>query len=400
MAVGVGRSTSHRSAQAGREAAAQALEALGGRRADLVLVFATAGYDQMELVRAVSEATGRAPLAGCSAEGVIDRHGSDEGSHAVSVMAIASDRMKIRTARVEGFARDPAACGRKLAEIVERSADLSPRLLLLFADGLSGNCTRLLAALDPALPRGVTVVGGTAGDLLDLQRTWQYEGSEAFSDGISAVVVGGDVEADVKVSHGCTPIGIEHVITRASGGNVDEIDDRPAWSVVREYLDGDDFNALAVTYCCFAERLPARQGGDAYGQYIVRVPLRLDRTSGALFFPGDIREGTTVVMARRDPAKVCDHAVEAARELRALRPDRDPTLVLQVDCAGRGRIMFGAHTTARLIEPVQRVFETDRGTVPWIGFHSYGEIAPIAGGQTYYHNYTAVLCALYEGRRG
>ena len=34
-------------------------------------------------------------------------------------------------------------------------------------------------------------------------------------------------------------------------------------------------------------------------------------------------------------------------------------------------------------------------TVPWIGFHTYGEIAEL-GGQPYYHNYTVVLCALYE----
>ncbi len=32
---------------------------------------------------------------------------------------------------------------------------------------------------------------------------------------------------------------------------------------------------------------------------------------------------------------------------------------------------------------------------PWIGFHTFGEIAPIAG-ETFYHNFTVALCALYE----
>ena len=33
--------------------------------------------------------------------------------------------------------------------------------------------------------------------------------------------------------------------------------------------------------------------------------------------------------------------------------------------------------------------------LPWIGFHTYGEIAQLAG-NAYYHNYTVVLLALYD----
>ena len=33
--------------------------------------------------------------------------------------------------------------------------------------------------------------------------------------------------------------------------------------------------------------------------------------------------------------------------------------------------------------------------IPWIGFHTFGEIAPIAG-KSYYHNYTVALCAVFE----
>jgi hypothetical protein len=37
-------------------------------------------------------------------------------------------------------------------------------------------------------------------------------------------------------------------------------------------------------------------------------------------------------------------------------------------------------------------------TVPWFGMNTYGEIGPIDQ-QLYFHNYTAVLCALYPRRR-
>jgi hypothetical protein len=36
--------------------------------------------------------------------------------------------------------------------------------------------------------------------------------------------------------------------------------------------------------------------------------------------------------------------------------------------------------------------------LPWLGFHTYGEIAQL-GGTTYYHNYTVVLLALYDRER-
>ncbi|HVJ94355.1 MAG TPA: FIST N-terminal domain-containing protein [Labilithrix sp.] len=91
------------------------------RQASLVLVFATAGYGQTELVRAVAAVGGGTPLAGCSVEGVITQEGSNESRFCVAVMAIASDRMRFRTMHARFFAADPFACGRALATSVRAS---------------------------------------------------------------------------------------------------------------------------------------------------------------------------------------------------------------------------------------------------------------------------------------
>ena len=71
---------------------------------------------------------------------------------------------------------------------------------------------------------------------------------------------------------------------------------------------------------------------------------------------------------------------------------REPCFVLQADCVGRGHLMLGNAVSARLTRPVQAAFPT---RAPWIGFHSYGEIAPTAG-KVRYHNYTMALCAAYD----
>jgi two-component system CheB/CheR fusion protein len=393
--VGLGKSTSRRSADAGRAAAAGAMGPLGGSRPALVLVFATAGYDQRALLEAVTAVTGRAPLSGCTGEGVITPGGSDEGSHAVCVMAVASEEIAFHTRRIREVGRDPRAAAARLCSEL-RSCATRARVLLLFPDGLTINCTQLLDAIEEELPYPVTVVGGAAGDALRFERTFQYHDGEVDSDSVSAVLIGGDVSAEIAVSHGSELFGLERTVTRAEGGHVREIDGRPALAALGGYLgEGTGgLNPLDVAYLCVAERLPG--GGDPeYGEHVVRVPLALDRRSGTIFFPGGLETGARFQMARRSRGRIQRHALASVRRLVQRRPARRPLLALQFDCAGRGRLLFGERAAGAVVEPVRGALGDE---VPSVGFHSYGEIAPLLG-RAYYHNYTLVLCALYEGER-
>jgi hypothetical protein len=82
--AGVGTSRHHNPNVAGREAAEQALEKAGVSKPDFIFMFASIGYDQRSLLRAVHEATGGAPLTGCSAEGTINGDDADESNFSVS----------------------------------------------------------------------------------------------------------------------------------------------------------------------------------------------------------------------------------------------------------------------------------------------------------------------------
>src|SRR5918997_3301926 len=66
--AGVGMSRHHNPNIAGREAAEQALKKASIVKPEIVIMFATIGYDQRSLVRTVRETTGGAPLTGCSSE--------------------------------------------------------------------------------------------------------------------------------------------------------------------------------------------------------------------------------------------------------------------------------------------------------------------------------------------
>src|SRR5215213_2108978 len=92
--AGVGMSQHHNPNVAGREAAEQALKKAGVSKPDFVFMFASIGYDQRSLLGVVREATGGAPLTGCSAEGTINGDDADESNFSVVVTAISSEELQ------------------------------------------------------------------------------------------------------------------------------------------------------------------------------------------------------------------------------------------------------------------------------------------------------------------
>ena len=113
--AGVGMSRHHNPNVAGREAGQQALEKAGIVKPDFGFMFASIGYDQHSLVRAVREATGEAPLSGCSAEGTIDGVNADESNFSVVVTAISSDELHWTNGLATGLRADSRAVGQQVA---------------------------------------------------------------------------------------------------------------------------------------------------------------------------------------------------------------------------------------------------------------------------------------------
>lgn len=388
----VGTSRHVDSTAAGTEAVHTAVAGLAGAAPSLAMVFASADHDHEQLIAAITACLPGVPVIGCSAEGVIAEDDSDETLAVAAVMVIASDRVRFTTFLLEEYGADSVAAGRRLAALVNASP-ADGRCLCVMPDGLQGNCSAMLQALHASLDRALPIVGGASADGMAFERTYQYADGRVVTGGLVALLISGDADVEVAVSHGCQPVGSEREVTRSADGWIHEIDGRPAWELFREYLgeDADDLRAEGIVHLCLGERL--RHDADDYDPFVIRTPLQLDKASGALFFPGGgLTEGRAIQLTRRDPERIRSSAEDCARRVKASHPARPPALVLQFDCAGRGRILFGARAAEEIVAPLRRVLGP---SAPWIGFHTFGEIAPIAG-QPYYHNYTVALCAVYE----
>src|ERR671920_476346 len=149
--AGVGMSYHHNPTVAGREAAEQALKEAGVERPDFVFMFASIGYDQRSLLRTVREATGGAPLTGCSAEGTINGSEFDESNFSVVVAAISSEELEWTNGLASGLSAEPHAVGKRVAK------DLLPRLssetigLFVFPDGQILSLHNFFAGLEANL---------------------------------------------------------------------------------------------------------------------------------------------------------------------------------------------------------------------------------------------------------
>lgn len=396
MGMKVGIATSHHPNPllAAQEVVGKAMAEAQIERPDLVILYATAAYEQSALVSAVYEATGRTALVGCSAEGIISAQGSSEDPFAVMVTLIQSSELRFELARAGGLSADSAAAGREIGSQLSKALAPDSMAVLMFADGLTLNFDQFLQGYTASLaaPRFLPLLGGTAGDSWEFRQTYQYHNGEVCSDGVVCVLIGGPLRVATGVNHGCIPIGKQRTITRAEGPVIYEIDNKPALEVMREYVDIDEENdwPKAIQNLALGFAAP-REISKQYDEYVIRYIPAKDDQAGSIRIPTEVKAGDGVWMTRRDHDKIQAGIDRLIADLRTQLGGESPQLVLQFDCAGRGKVIFRQDQLQAL---QKRLREGVAAGTAWSGFHCYSEIGPV-NQQNLFHNFTAVVLAIY-----
>ncbi|WP_243372395.1 FIST N-terminal domain-containing protein [Geotalea sp. SG265] len=392
--AGVGHSFNRNPREAGREAALKALEQKGIGAPDFVFVFATVGYDQQQLIGAVREATGNAPLAGCSGEGIITNGVAAETNFSVCVMAIKSDELRFRNTRLKDIGQEADFGGGRLAAAIKPWLSTETICCFLFIDGFVIDFDPFRAALEKSLGdgHGLCLFGGLAADNWVTRRTYQYHDDEAFSEGISCVVMSGRGSITCGINHGCVPVGTKHVITRSKGNIIYEIDGMPVLELLKDYVEGDwmsQWNKISLNLC-LGFRAPAAIR-EEYGDFLVRYMMAMDDRQGCVTIQSDVRDGTELWILRRDKELIRHGLFSVSDRIRQQMGRRQPKFVMQFECMGRGKAVFREQEKNELIASLQQRIGHD---VPWIGFYTYGEIGPVNCNNCL-HNFTAVVTAIY-----
>ncbi|HZB07531.1 MAG TPA: FIST N-terminal domain-containing protein [Rubrobacter sp.] len=377
--AGVGMSRHHNPNVAGREAAEQALKEAGVDRPDFVFMFASIGYDQPSLLRTVREATGGAPLSGCSVEGTIDGDDADESHFSVLVTAVSSEELQWHNGLATGLSADSWDLGKRVAE------DLLPHLsadtigLFIFPDGLTYDIDNFFAGLEGDLPsdRFLPIWGGGAGNNLNLGKpTYQYCDDEVVSDGVSYALLSGEARPAWAISHSLIPIGGERIVTRSRGNVIYEIDGKPAIEVLKEYLPEDaltedrDWLRYAISLA-LSFRAPSYMKDE---EYVVRGVPQLSLTDGSITVQTEVKEGTSIWFSSRDKEKITTGFDRMSAQIKEQLDGAQPELVFQFECVTRGKLMFREQEKQELLRRFRQSVGPD---VPWVGFYTIGEIAPV-----------------------
>jgi hypothetical protein len=368
--VGVGYSFHRNPEEAGREAAVNAMEQAGIEVPDFVFVFATVGYSQDILIGAIRKATSGAPLSGCSGEGIIAQDTVSESNFGVAVMAIKSDELRFNNAYATGIGHRSDIAGEHLA-----------------AETFRATFEKSIGRESP-LP----IFGGLSADNWSTQRTYQYHNAHVFSEGISCVIMSGNVNIAYGVNHGCIPVGTKRTITKSDGNVIYEIDGVPALEALKDYFEEgwqSQWNKISINLCLgFKTPENIRQN---YEEYIIRYMITKNDRDGSVTIPCDAPAGAELWMVRRDSELIKSGLSELSRNIKEKIGTVKPKFVLHFECAGRGKVILRERVKIDLISSLQKEMG---GDIPWIGFYGYGEIGPVAG-YNCFHNFTSVVTVVY-----
>ena len=182
-------------------------------------------------------------------------------------------------------------------------------------------------------------------------------------------------------------------MTRSQGHVIYEIDGKPAVEVLKEYLpdthditDDRDWMRYAITLA-LSFRAPSYIKDE---EYVVRGIPSVNLSEGSITVQTDVQEGTSLWFSSRDKEKISTGLDRMAAQIKEQLGSEKPKLVLQFECASRGKMMFREQEKLQILKRFRQSVGPD---VPWAGFYAYGEIGSIEE-----HNdrnlYTSVALAL------
>ena len=388
--VGVGSSHVSNSFQAGQEAAAKALGSMGQSSPHLILIFASARFDQEALLKGIVSVTQETPMVGCSTAGEILPDSPSRRS--VVVMAIKSDTLQIATGLGTGISDNPRKAGQEVASQVSQSKLLSPHGLLIFPDGLAGNVAEVIRGAQEILGFSFPIVGGSAADDFSFKRTYQYFQGKVYTNAVPGVLLSGSISVGIGARHGWQPLGNPRTVTRATANVVRQLDGKSAVNLYEDYfgkaaaaLKKESLADMTILYP-LGMLVPDEE------EYLLRNVLRAD-ADGSLVYAGEIPEGSEVRLMMGSKAKALAAARRAAEQAVVAIAPGTPRFRLVFSSCSRWRL-FG-----RQIEKETLAIRQILGqTVPFIGFYGYGEQAPMSAagfkGLSYFHNESVVVVAV------
>lgn len=326
----------------------------------LVVFFCSSSYDLEILGTEIRRRFGKAPVIGCTTAGEITPAGYMDGS--ITGFSMPAHDCCAVTELIPGLSSFHMAQGHAAAERAITGASalnhpVNPKntFALLLTDGMSTNEEPLVAAIHQRMET-VPLLGGSAGDDLQLRRTHVYHDGRFHADAALLTLIKTTYPFRLLKSQHFTGSGTRMVVTAANPSRriVTEINAEPAGL---EYARIVGLKFEELTPMMFAEHpVMVKVGGDYYVRSIQKV-----NEDGSLTFFCAIDEGVVLTLARHED--IIGSLRDCFKEVRQdLGP---PQLVIGFDC-----ILRSLEAERRQVKRLAGQIMAENNV---IGFSTYGE---------------------------
>jgi hypothetical protein len=381
--LAVGQSSERDARRAGELAAAGALLA---DDAQLLLVFCSHSYDLGELLESINGRSGGVPLIGCSTAGEIATGGP--GDAGVVVTALGGPGFAATTASAVNASEDLRAAGAQVAHCAAGANGHPHRVLVLLTDGLAGDQQEIVRGAYGVVGASVPLVGGCAGDDLEMSATYQLHGDRVLTNAVVGAALSSEAPLGIGVRHGWGRVGEPVVVTSSADNRVYLLNDRPALDVYLEHLEPpQDARRDPAAFTRFALTHPLGLSGRS-GEDHVRFVGEADFDDGSLGFIAEVPQGGLAWFMEGDDGSVLEATGAACDDALALLQGSPPLGLIVFDCIARRGVLGDAGITREVEQVAQSA-----GGAPVAGFYTYGEIARTRG-QSGFHNQTLVVLAV------
>lgn len=235
-----------------------------------------------------------------------------------------------------------------------KSLNINIKGVLLFTNPVRNDSTTFFNSFT-SCGLSYPVFGGGAGDYANMRNTLVYDGKTCNDQGIVAIAFSGEnLHIEPFTYLGWHPLSKEMTITKVDGMSVKEIDNTPAFSLFKKYLDikyDDSFfhNVLEFPFLINRDN-----------QIIARVPFFVNEQDNSIEFLADIREGETFRIGYGNPQTIINESFQIQNKLSEFSPEA----IYLYTCICRRFLMQ---------QDVEYETEPFNKIAPTAGFYTFGE---------------------------
>lgn len=393
--IGVGVSTNQNDYNAGVEAAKRAIESLGDKNPDVLIIFAAPKLKHNKMLDGVTSITKKTPMVGGTTAGEISTFGLSVNS--VVIMALKSEDIQFYVGMGKGISKNEEKAGMELARnVLKKTSKKNAKSLIMLPDGLAGDGLKIIKGTQKILGENFEIVGGSFGDEDKFKNTYQYYNGKVYQDTVVGMLLcSNKITTATGVRSGWESVGSRVKCTSAKGNIVYKFGNKSALEVYREFLGTERAKKLPAIGLEYPIGLvDERAKIEGYDYFQIRCPLAINEKDGSVTFAASIPEGSEVTLTYSSRTSVINGAKLSAQQAKKTLGNAKPRLLMIFSCVAR-KMVLGRRTNEE-INCVKQVFGKD---VPIIGFYTYGEIGPIdkripSLRSTRWHNETVVIWVL------